>query len=157
MMCDLRIVAEDAKVGLPFVRRGVIGEANSHWVLPRLVGSAVAAELLLTGRLISGAEAAAIGLCSRAVPAGQVLDVARSLAAEIAVDTAPMSVAVSKRLLWEALEASRGDAGVRESQLFHWLARQADAAEGVASFLERRPPRWSLPPSTPLPPPEAPG
>ena len=89
MQCDIRIVAEEAKVGLPFVRRGVIAEVNGHWMLPRLIGMAAAADLLLTGRLITGREAAAIGLCSRAVPAADVLPEARRVAEEIATSTAP--------------------------------------------------------------------
>ena len=155
LLCDIRIVAEDAKVGLPFVRRGVMGEANSHWILQRLVGFATAAELLLSGRLISGAEAAAMGLCSQALPGPEVVPAARSLALEIAANTAPLSVAASKQMLWEALDLPRGQAAARESQLFMWLAGQRDATEGVASFLEHRPPAWTLSASTPLPAPDS--
>ena len=107
MQCDVRIVAEDAKVGLPFVRRGVIAEAGGHWILSRLIGFAVAAELLLTGRLVNGAEATALGLCSRAVPADQVLPTAYSMAEEIATFTSPLAVAATKRLMWDSLEMTR--------------------------------------------------
>lgn len=151
MQCDIRIVAEEAKVGLPFVRRGVIAEVNGHWMLPRLIGMAAAADLLLTGRLISGREAAAIGLCSRAVPADEVLPEARRVAAEMAATAAPASMAATKRMLWDALEMTRADAVRREGELFRWLADQPDAVEGVASFLEKRPPVWTLSPSTELP------
>jgi enoyl-CoA hydratase/carnithine racemase len=151
MRCDLRIVADTAKVGFPFVRRGVVSELNGHWILPRLVGFSAAAELLLTGRLITGARAAEIGLCSQAVPPADVLPTARELAREVAAMTSPVAVAASKRMLWDALEMSRADAANRELELFRWLAAQPDATEGVASFLERRPPVWSMPPSHPLP------
>jgi enoyl-CoA hydratase/carnithine racemase len=151
MQCDVRIVAESAKVGFPFVRRGVISELNGHWLLPRLIGFSAAAQLLLTGRLITGAEAVTIGLCSQARPADEVLPAALALGAELATVTAPAAVAASKRMLWDALEMSRVDAADREVQLFRWLAAQPDATEGVASFLERRDPVWSMPPSTHLP------
>jgi enoyl-CoA hydratase/carnithine racemase len=151
MLCDVRIVAEAAKVGFPFVRRGVISELNGHWMLPRLVGFSTAAELLLTGRLISGVEAAEIGLCSQAIPAGEVLPAALALAHDIAAYTAPLAVATSKKILWDALELGRADAAEREVQLFRWLAAQPDANEGVASFLERRDPVWTAPPSSSLP------
>ncbi len=151
MQCDIRIVAESAKVGFPFVRRGVISELNGHWVLPRLIGFSAAAQLLLTGRLITGAEAVGIGLCSQARPADEVLPTALDLGAELASATSPVAVAASKRMLWDALEMSRVDAATREGELFRWLAAQPDATEGVASFLERRDPVWSTPPSTRLP------
>jgi enoyl-CoA hydratase/carnithine racemase len=154
MLCDIRIVSETAKVGLPFVRRGVISELNGHWMLPRLVGFSIAADLLLTGRLITGAEAARIGLCSHAVPADEVMTVARDFASMIATQSAPASVAASKRMLWEGMEMGQIEARRRERQLFHWLGRQPDAIEGAASFIERRPPVWSLLPSTTLPSPE---
>jgi enoyl-CoA hydratase/carnithine racemase len=151
MQCDIRIVSETAKLGLPFVRRGVISELNGHWLLPRLVGFAAAADLLLTGRLITGPEAVSIGLCSRAVPAEEVLPLARSLAREIATTTSPVAVAASKRLMWDALEMSRIQAATREAGLFGWLASLPDAREGVDSFLEHRDPVWTMPPSYPLP------
>jgi enoyl-CoA hydratase/carnithine racemase len=151
LQCDIRIVAETAKVGLPFVRRGVISELNGHWMLPRLIGFSAASDLLLTGRIITGREAVTMGLCSRAVPAEDVLPVARSLAAEIAATTSPVAVAASKQLMWDALEMSRVEAAQREAELFGWLAAQPDAKEGVDSFLEHRDPVWTMPPSYPLP------
>jgi enoyl-CoA hydratase/carnithine racemase len=147
LLCDLRFVAEDARVGLPFVRRGVIPELNAHWILVRLVGLSLASDLILTGRTISGREAAEVGLCSRALPAAEVLPVAIDTARDIATNVAPASVAASKRLLWDGLTASFEDAAARERELFQWLAQEDDAREGVASFLDKRPPRWSLPPS----------
>ncbi len=151
LQCDVRIVAEDAKVGFPFVRRGVITEMSGAWLASRLAGSTVALDLILTGRNISGTEAAALGLCTRAVPADRVLQEAMALAHDIAVNTAPTAVSAAKRLLWESLESDRAHASAREMQLFRWLAGRPDATEGVASFMDKRPPAWVGLPSDPLP------
>src|SRR3954454_22847392 len=83
LQCDIRIVADDAKYGVVQVRRGVIPDACSHWVLPRVAGLANAADVLLTGRLFDGAEAVALGLAGRALPAGEVLPAALAIAHDI--------------------------------------------------------------------------
>jgi enoyl-CoA hydratase/carnithine racemase len=140
--CDVRIVAEDARMGFAFVRRGVIPEMGLHWIAPRVIGIAAAAELILTGRIFDGREAVALGVCSKAVPADGVLVAAQTLAAEIVTAVAPLSAAAAKRLLWDGLERSWVESFEREMATFEWLASQPDAAEGVASFLEKRPPRW---------------
>src|SRR5690606_25793659 len=98
--CDLRIAAAEAKLGVVQARRGVIADLRTHWTLPRLVGHARAAEIILTGRMFSGQEAASWGLVNEALPADQVLPRAVELASELATYAAPLSVAVSKRLLW---------------------------------------------------------
>lgn len=147
MMCDLRLVAEDAKIQFAFVRRGVIPELASHVIVPRVVGFSNAADLLLSGRMIRGREAAALGLASEALPADQVLPRAQERARDIAIHTAPVSVAISKRLLWEGLTASVPEMREREGPLFTWAGNQPDAREGVLSFLEKRAPRWALRPS----------
>lgn len=143
MMCDVRLVAADAKIQFAFVRRGVIPELASHVIVARVVGLSNAADLLLSGRVILGAEAAELGLASRALPAGDVLPAALERAREFR-NAAPVSVAVSKRLLWEGLTASVPDMQRRENPLFAWIGNQTDAREGVVSFLERRPPEWKL-------------
>jgi enoyl-CoA hydratase/carnithine racemase len=149
---DLRIAAESAKIGFVFVRRGVIPEALSTWTLPRLVGMAHAADLLLTGRMVDAREALALGLVSRVVPDADLLPAARALAAEIARDTAPVSVAVTKWLLWGlAAETDVERAEDVEARAFWWTGTQPDAREGVRAFLERRPARWSMRPSTDMP------
>jgi len=151
MQWDLRIAAESARIGFVFVRRGVVPEALSTWLLPRTVGAARAAELLLTGRLLTAAEALDAGLVSRVVPDADLLPTARALAAEIAA-AAPVSVALTKRLLWEGLRD--GDvrrAEDREARAFWWAGRQPDAKEGVAAFGEKRPPRWTMRPSVDWP------
>ena len=142
MLADVRIVAEDAKIAFPFVRRGVMPELGSHVTVARVVGFSNAADLLLTGRTLSGREAAAMGLASRALPAVQVLPAALEMAADIARNAAPASVAAAKRLLWEGLTASVPEMMRREEPLFAWFGNQPDAKEGVTSFVEKRAPAW---------------
>ena len=91
MQCDIRLVAENAKLGFVHVRRGVIPDAHSHWTVPHAVGFARAADLLLTGRTCTGREAAELGLASRALPSDDVLAAAVAIARDIAVNTAPLS------------------------------------------------------------------
>src|SRR5688572_17749652 len=104
MQCDVRYVAEDAKLAFAFVRRGAIPELASHAIVPRVAGFSVAAELLLSGCTFSGREAAELGIASKALPADEVLPAARELASDIARNTAPVSVAVSKQLLWQSID-----------------------------------------------------
>jgi len=148
MTCDLRIVAEEAKLQFAFVRRGVIPELGSHAIVPRVVGLSRAADLLLSGRMFSGREAAELGLASRALPASEVLPAAVAYAREFRL-AAPVAVALSKRLLWESLGVP--EMMKREAPLFAWSGRQTDAREGVVSFLEKREPVWTLRPSVDRP------
>jgi len=144
MQCDIRLVAREAKLAFAHVRRGVLPDAHSHWSVPRAIGFARTAELFLTGRTLRGEEAAAMGLASRALAADEVLPAAMEMARDIAVNCAPLSVAVSKRLLWEGRALSREEVGRKETALHHVVMGQPDALEGVMAFLERREPRWSL-------------
>jgi enoyl-CoA hydratase/carnithine racemase len=144
MQCDIRLVAREAKLAFAHVRRGVLPDAHSHWTVPRAVGFACAAELFLTGRLVSGDEASAIGLASRTLPASEVLPAALAMARDIAINCAPLSVALSKRLLWESRGLTRVEVGKLETDYHHVVMGGPDALEGVMSFLERRPPQWSL-------------
>ena len=149
---DIRIAAEDAKLGFVFVRRGLIPEANSLWILPRLVGLATASELLLTGRTFSGKEAMELGLVHSAVPKEEVLDRAMSIAREIAEKTAPCAVAATKQLLWEhQWIGDPNEAYEREHRMSRALAEMPDASEGINAFLEKRAPRWTGSPSQDLP------
>ncbi len=142
MQCDIRIVANEAKCGFVQVRRGMLPDCYSHWTVPRAVGFAKATELFLTGRLFLGDEAQALGIASRALPAAAVLPAALEIARDIAVNTAPLSVAVSKRLLWQTPTPSRDAVGHIETELHHHVMGQPDAIEGVMAYLERRPARW---------------
>ena len=145
LQADLRVMALDAKYAVAQVRRGVIADCMSHWTLPRLVGGAAAAELLLTGRTFDGAEAVALGIANRAVPAGEVLAVAMDIARDIATNVAPMSAALTKRLLWDVMSKGYGprEVAALETELHRRVMGGADAREGVAAFLERRPPHWT--------------
>lgn len=144
MLCDIRYVAEEAKIQFAFVRRGIVPELASHVIVQRVAGLSNAADLLFTGRLIRGREAAALGLASEALPAAEVLPRAQEKAREIAVYSAPVSVAISKRLLWEGLNASIVHMREREGRLLTWAGNQPDAKEGVTSFLEKRDPDWKM-------------
>jgi len=147
MMCDVRFVAEDAKLQFAFVRRGVLPELASHVIVARVAGLSNAADLLLSGRVVLGREAAELGLATKALPADEVLPAALERAREIAINTAPVSVAISKRLLWEGIVSSVPEMMKRENKVFAYLGNQPDAREGVVSFLEKRPPEWKLSPS----------
>ncbi len=140
--CDLRIAATNARLGLNFVRLGIHPGMGATWTLPRLVGPARAAELLYTGRVIDGAEAARIGLVSEAVPQESTLTRALALAQEIAT-SAPLAVRGVKDALARSLTVSLDD------QLAFEAARQAecyetaDLAEGIAAIRARREPEFS--------------
>jgi enoyl-CoA hydratase/carnithine racemase len=142
LQCDIRLVANEGKYGIVQVRRGVMPDGCSHWTLPRLVGMERAADLLLTGRKIIGSEAAEMGIASRALPADEVLPAALEIARDIAVNTAPLSVAVTKRLLWESPNLTRAEIGRKETELHHHLMGRSDAIEGVMAWIERRQPQW---------------
>ncbi|HTR70608.1 MAG TPA: enoyl-CoA hydratase-related protein [Mycobacteriales bacterium] len=143
LQCDLRLFAAEATYGVVQVRRGVIGDAYSHWVLPRVVGFAAAAEILLTGATFDGRRAVELGIGSRALATEEVLPAAQAIARDIATNVAPRAVALSKRLLWDSFDLDRAAVGWRETQAHLELMGGEDAREGVRAFMERRPPTWS--------------
>jgi enoyl-CoA hydratase/carnithine racemase len=142
LQADIRYVAEDAKLAFAFVRRGVVPELASHVILPRLVGMSRASELLLSGRMFSGIEAVEYGVASQALPAGHVLAAAMDLAREIADHAAPISVAISKRLLWEGVGIDLPSFRAREGAWLDFTAAAQDSKEGTAAFMEKRAPAW---------------
>ncbi len=150
MLCDLRFVAEDAKIQFAFVRRGIIPELASHAIVARVAGLSNAADLLLTGRMVCGREFAALGLACEALPADDVLPATLERAAEFRY-AAPASVAISKRLLWDGLAQTIPEVAAREMRLLDWAGAQPDAQEGVMAFLEKRDPEWTLRVSRDLP------
>ena len=150
---DIRIAATSARIGFVFARRGVVPEAASTWFLPRLVGPGQAAEWVYTGRVFPAEEALAGRLVSRVVPPDRLLLVARELALEIAQNTSAISVALARQLMWRLLGADHPmEAHRLDSRCMDWTGRSADAYEGVTSFLEKRPPRFTQRPSTDMPP-----
>jgi enoyl-CoA hydratase/carnithine racemase len=137
---DVRFVADGAKLGFVFTRRGIVPEACSSWFLPRVVGISRAMEWVATGRVFSAAEALEGGLVRAVLPADEVLGAAQALAREIAENTAPVSVALARQLMWRMLGAEHPmDAHRADSRAMFARGRSADAREGVTSFLEKRP------------------
>lgn len=140
--CDLRVAAEGASFSLAFGRIGLVPDSGATWFLPRLVGPAKAAELALLGEPLSAADAERFGLVSRVVPAEELAGVARGFAIRLA-GSAPRALALTKRALdraWETdLETALEDEAYRQGI----AGATADHAEGLAAFVEKRPPRFT--------------
>src|SRR3989440_6384674 len=137
---DIRLAAEEARMGFVFARRGIVPEACSSWFLPRIVGISQAMEWVASGRLFSAQEALAGRLVRSVHPADELLPAARELAAEIVDHTAPVSVALARRLLWTMLGAEHPMVAHRaDSRAMFARGQSEDAREGVTSFLEKRP------------------
>ncbi len=136
---DVRIAAEDARIGFVFARRGIIPEACSSWFLPRVVGISRAMEWVATGRVFSAQEALEAGLVRSLHPQGELLDAARELAREIADNAAPVSVALARQLMWRMLGAEHPMLAHRaDSRGLLARGQSADAVEGITAFLEKR-------------------
>jgi enoyl-CoA hydratase/carnithine racemase len=137
---DIRIASENARFGFVFARRGIVPEACSSWFLPRLVGISRAMEWCATGRVFDAQEALRGGLVSKVVKAEELLPTAYALAREIADNTAPVSVALTRQMMWRMLGADHPMEGHKiDSRAIYARGRQGDAKEGVVSFLEKRP------------------
>jgi len=140
---DVRLAADSARFGFVFARRGIVPEAASSWFLPRVVGIARALEWTMTGRVFDAAEALDGGLVRSVHPADALLPAAYALAAEIAEHAAPVSVALTRQMMWRMLGA---DHPMEAHRVDSWAVarrgRSADAAEGVGAFLEKRPARF---------------
>jgi enoyl-CoA hydratase/carnithine racemase len=137
---DIRLVAEGAKIGFVFTRRGIVPEACSSWFLPRVVGISQAMEWVATGRVFDAQEALRGGLVRSVHAPDELLPAAHAIAREIADSTAPVSVALGRRLLWNMLGAEHPMAAHRaDSRAMFARGQSADAREGVQSFLEKRP------------------
>lgn len=137
---DVRLASTDARFGFVFARRGIVPEAASSWFLPRLVGISRAAEWCYTGRLLPAAEALESGLVRSLHEPDELMPSARRLAAEIAEHAAPVSVALTRRMLWRMLGADHPMEAHRvDSRAIMVRGASGDAREGVTSFLEKRP------------------
>src|SRR5581483_6097817 len=140
---DIRLAAEDARMGFVFARRGIVPEACSSWFLPRVVGISQAMEWVATGRVFSAQEAHAAGLVRSLHPKEELMDAANAIAREIADNTAPVSVALARKMLWTMLGAEHPMIAHRaDSRAMFSRGQSPDAAEGVTSFLEKRPARF---------------
>jgi enoyl-CoA hydratase/carnithine racemase len=136
---DIRLAADDARIGFVFARRGIVPEACSSWFLPRVVGISRAMEWVATGRVFSAHEALEAGLVRSLHPAGELLDAAYALAREIADNTAPVSVALARQMMWRMLGAEHPMLAHRaDSRGMFIRGQSADAREGITSFLEKR-------------------
>ena len=142
---DIRLASESARFGFVFARRGIVPEATSSWFLPRVVGMSTACEWALTGRVFGAEEAFRGGLVSAVLPEDELLSRARAVALEIAQNTSSVSVAATRQMLWSMLsEPSPWTAHLVETTVIRELKQGADYAEGVASFLEKRQPAFSM-------------
>jgi enoyl-CoA hydratase/carnithine racemase len=137
---DIRLASEDARMGFVFARRGIVPEAGSSWFLPRVVGISRAMEWVATGRVFSAQEALEGGLVRSLHPPGELLEAAHAIAREIAENTAPVSVALARRMMWRMLGAEHPMIAHRaDSRGMVSRGQSADAVEGVTAFLEKRP------------------
>lgn len=140
---DIRLASEEAKFGFVFARRGIVPEACSSWFLPRVVGISQALEWTYTGRVFGAEEALEGGLVKKVYKPAELMPAARALAREIADNTAPVSVALTRQMLWRVgatdhpMEAHKVD-----SRAIYARGASADAKEGVVSFLEKRPAKY---------------
>jgi 2-(1,2-epoxy-1,2-dihydrophenyl)acetyl-CoA isomerase len=139
---DLRIASEAASFVLAFGRIGLVPDSGASWFLPRLVGAAHAAELLYLPDPLSAADALRIGLVSRVVPGDALVAEAGAIAARLAAG-APRALALTKRAINRSLEVGLAEALDHEASLQGIAGRTADHAEGLAAFVEKRPPRFS--------------
>ncbi len=149
---DIRIAAKGARVGFVFARRGLAPEAGSAWFLPKLVGLPQALRWCLAGGLIQAEEAQAAGLVAEVVEPDQLLARAREIALEIAQNTSPVSIALARQMLWRfSGDASPAGALAVDGALAMALGSSPDVKEGVAAFLEKRPPQFPGKVSTDMP------
>lgn len=150
---DIRLASEAARFGFVFAKRGIVMEACSSWFLPRAVGTQQALEWAMTGRIFDAQEALVGRLVRSVHPAEELIPAARAIAREIADSTSAVSVALMRQMLWRVPNAPHPMEGHRvDSAGVYYMGKSADAKEGVDSFLEKRPPRFTMRPSTDMPP-----
>jgi enoyl-CoA hydratase/carnithine racemase len=142
LCCDLRVVTPDALFLTAFAQRGLIAEWGLGWVLPRLVGPAVALDLLFSSRRVKGDEALALGLANYLVPPEELLDFCRNYIVDLASKCSPASMAVMKRQVYEHLHAGLGPAEREAQRLMVESFGRPDFKEGVTSFVQKRPPQF---------------
>jgi len=149
---DIRLAAETARYGFVFARRGIVPEACSSWFLPRLVGIQQALEWTYTGRIFDAQEALTAGLVRSVHPQDKLMGEARALAREVAENNSAVSVALTRAMMWRLSAAEHPMMAHRiDSRAIYRMARTPDAAEGVASFLDKRPPQFPMKPSRDMP------
>jgi enoyl-CoA hydratase/carnithine racemase len=142
LMCDVRFAARGAKFATSFSRRGLAGEYGMTWLLPRMIGTERALDLLISGRTIDADEALAFGLVSRVTEPGEVLAAATAYARDLAANCSPASMALIKHQVLTDLDASYDQAMRRAYRAMAALAEGPDFREGIDSFLRKRPPKF---------------
>jgi enoyl-CoA hydratase/carnithine racemase len=141
---DIRVASTTARIGFVFARRGIVPEACSSWFLPRVVGISQALEWSFSGRVFDADEALTGGLVRSLHAPDDLLPAARAIAVDIAENTAPVSIALTRQMMWRMLGAPHPMHGHRaDSRAILERGRSADTREGVLSFLEKRPPRFT--------------
>ena len=150
---DIRMASTDAKFGFVFAARGIVPEAASSWFLPRIVGISRAAEWCFTSRVFRAPEALDAGLVRSLHAPDELVPAARELASEIVASSAPVSVALSRMMLWRMMGASHPMEAHRiDSRGVNYTGGTPDAREGITAFFERRPAEWSMSVNDDLPP-----
>jgi enoyl-CoA hydratase/carnithine racemase len=142
LMCDVRFAARGAKFATSFSRRGLAGEYGLTWLLPRLIGTERALDLLISGRTIDADEAKELGLVSRVTEPGEVLIAATAYARDLAASCSPASMALIKHQVLTDLDASYEEAMRRAYRAMAALAEGPDFREGIDSFIQKRPPKF---------------
>jgi enoyl-CoA hydratase/carnithine racemase len=143
LFCDLRFAAESASFVTAFSRRGLIAEHGISWMLPRLVGHSRAMDLLLSSRRVAADEAYRIGLVDRVCPTNELIAETRAYAGELAELVSPRSTGIIKRQLWDGLLQDLREAMTVADREMAESLKSADFKEGVAHFLEKRPPKFT--------------
>jgi enoyl-CoA hydratase/carnithine racemase len=143
LYCDVRFASDQARFGTAFARRGLIAEHGISWMLPRLVGLASAFDLLYSARVIDASEALRMGLVSRIIPHENLMGEVRAYAEELATAVSPRSLRVMKRQVYNALFQTLGEAVDTANEEMFQSFLTADFREGVAHFLEKRPPAFT--------------
>ncbi len=150
---DVRLAADNAKMGFVFSKRGIVPEACSSWFLPRLVGISQATEWVYSGRVFPASEALSGGLVKSVHAPDELMAAARALAKEFCDQTSAVSIALSRQMMWRMLGASHPmEAHKVDSRGIFHMGQSADVAEGVSSFLEKRPANFTMSASKEMPP-----
>jgi enoyl-CoA hydratase/carnithine racemase len=142
LACDLRFMATDAVLMTAFAQRGLVAEWGTSWLLPRLVGTAVSLDLLFSSRKVTGTEAAALRVVNAALPRADVLPHAQQYVRDLAASSSPVSMAIMKRQIYQQMHAGLLAAETEARSLMLESFSRPDFREGVASFVERRPPAF---------------
>jgi enoyl-CoA hydratase/carnithine racemase len=142
---DVRLASTNARMGFVFTRRGIVFDGCASWFLPRIVGISTAAEWIYSGKVFGAQEAYDKRLISELVEPDALMPRARQIAAEIVQNTSAMSVALCRRMMWQMLGADHPMAAhIVESKSLNWIFGMPDAREGIASYMEKRPPNFPM-------------